>query len=92
MLEKLREAIRSLTGLIERKDEGREKDEMIRIRDLLQEIERDVMKKELETALKALEKFDSDRKFFYLIGKLYVEVSKEEARKLIEEELKAFER
>jgi len=95
MLERLKAITKLLRGALEQKsrvEEGFIKEEKVKeALDLLESLERDIMKKELKLAKEALERFDSNRKFYYLVGKLYVEVSKEEAEKLIEEELKVFE-
>ncbi|AAC06922.1 prefoldin subunit [Aquifex aeolicus] len=94
MLERLKAITNLLKGALEqrsRAEEGYIREEKVKEAiELLEALERDIMEKELKLAKEALEKFDSNRKFYYLVGKLYVEVSKEEAQKLIEDELKMF--
>ncbi len=89
MFEKLKKVLSTLRGSIgDPKEEHIPRGRIESAIDLLSEVEREVLEKELTLALQALDKLDENRKFFYLMGKLYVEVSKEEARQLIEEELK----
>ena len=94
MLERLKEITRLLKGALEqrsRTEEGYIREERVKQAvELIEALERDIMEKELNLAKEVLEKFDDNRKFYYLMGHLYVEVSKEEAKKLIEEELKLF--
>jgi len=94
MLERLKnitELLRSALQQRSRSEEGFIREEKVKEAiDLLEELERDIMEKELSLAKEVLEEYDSDRKYYYLIGKLYVEVSKDEAKRLIERELEIF--
>ncbi len=93
MFEKLKSVVEKLMGSIEspeRKHIPRE--EVQDALKLLKEVERDVLEKELKLALESLEELDGHRKFFYLMGKLYVEVSKEEAIELVKKELEAIQK
>ncbi|NPB08539.1 MAG: hypothetical protein GXN96_06385 [Aquificae bacterium] len=94
MLERLRSITELLRAALQQKsrsEEGFIREEKVREAvDLLEALERDIMEKELSLAKEVLEEYDSSRKYYYLIGKLYVEVSKEEAKKLIEKELEMF--
>ncbi|NPA32968.1 MAG: hypothetical protein GXO04_05025 [Aquificae bacterium] len=88
MFEKVKKVLSTLRGSLSGDSPHIPRKEIQSAIDLLEQIERDILEKELEAALEALEQLDENRKFFYLIGKLYVEVTKEEAKRLIELELK----
>ncbi|WP_461832000.1 prefoldin subunit [Aquifex sp.] len=96
MLETFRKITELLKGALQersRSEEGFIREEKVKeALGLLETLEKDIMEKELKLAKEMLKEFDSSRKFYYLIGKLYVEVSKEEALKLIEKELEFFEK
>ncbi|GAB6066515.1 prefoldin subunit [Aquifex pyrophilus] len=96
MLEVFKKVSELLRGALQersRSEEGFIREEKVKeALELLEALERDIMEKELKLAKEVLKEFDSNRKFYYLVGKLYVEVSKEEAEKLIEKELELFEK
>jgi len=93
MLERLKKITETLKKALEfkREEEAKLREEKLKeALDLLEALERDIMEKELKLALELLEELGEDRKLYYLVGKLYVEVSKEEAKELIKKELELF--
>ncbi len=90
MFEKIKKVLNSLKLHAEGKEgESVPRKNIQEAVNLLKEIERDVLEKELSIALDSLERMDDNRRFFFLLGKLYVEVSREEAKELIRRELQA---
>ncbi|NPB06043.1 MAG: hypothetical protein GXO03_00395 [Aquificae bacterium] len=93
MLERLRKVTEVLKKALEFKGEEKAKLREEKVEEalkLLEELERDIMEKELKLALAVIDELKGERKLYYLLGKLYVEVSKEEAKELIKKELELF--